>query len=356
MAEWVCAQDPLALGTRQRLATHLLDAVGARIAGSATEEGAMVARLFSEAPLDRAALGAATIKLTEIDDIHMASCTAPGSVVVPAALAIASRMPRSEVFARALRAGYEVITRFGIAVAGPDILHRGIWPTLLAAPLGAAAVTACLLGLDASKTTNALGIALTLMSGSPGGPTGASPRWLLLGIAASEGCVAALAAAEGFDGDPTLLDTDWMVRTHGIYCETAPLVAATQEPGAIAEVSLKPCCAAKQCIAAIDAFRNLLEQGILPTTSFDCAWPFRRHMPPWLAIGTRLEAVWDALPALPIIWPSPPVNPRRWMTSRARILRATQGSLRSWNASKLSARRSGPNIIQGAGRLAWRRS
>ncbi len=263
MAEWVCADDPLPPDTRRQLAIHLLDTVGAWIAGTATEEHAMLTRLFHGEPLDRVALGVATTRLTEIDDIHMASCTTPGSVVVPCALAIAARKPPDAYsFARALHAGYEVITRFGVAVAGPDIVYRGFWPTLLAAPLGAAAVTASLLGLDAGKTAEALAIALTLTSASAGGHRGRPARWLLLGLAARNGCAAALAAAEGFECDRTLLDGDWMVRTHGVPCDSAALVAAAHN--ATGELSLKPYCAAKQCIAAIDAFRKLLGQGIAP--------------------------------------------------------------------------------------------
>ena len=278
MGVWVTAggDDLRPQRVRQLLATHLLDTVGAWIAGSVTGEGEMLARMESNPsqplsilgrqPLDRIALGVATTRLTEIDDIHMPSCTTPSSVVVPTALVIAGRMPRPDAraFAYALSTGYEVMTRFGAAIAGPSILSRGIWPTYLAAPVCAAAVAARLLQLPAEKTANALGIALTMTSGAAGRPQGASPRWLLLGLAARAGCSAALAAAEGYEGDRKLLDDDWMMRTHGINCEAGPLVSATQVDGAVGVLSLKPYCAAKQTIAAIDALRNILGQGISP--------------------------------------------------------------------------------------------
>jgi 2-methylcitrate dehydratase PrpD len=276
MGEWIAASGdaPLSISVREHLAIHLLDTVGAWIAGSATEEGKKLARLESNPdqplcvlgrqPLDRIALGVATTRLTEIDDIHMQSCTTPGAVVVPTALVLAAHIQRRDAraFASALSAGYEVMTRFGVAVAGPSVLQQGIWPTYLAAPVCAAAVAARLLGLTADKTANALGIALAMTTGAPGKPIGASPRWLLLGMAARAGCSAALAAACGYAGDLTLVDDDWMNRTHGIGCDGGPLVAAAHEDGAIGALSLKPYCAAKQTIAAIDAFRNLLNQGI----------------------------------------------------------------------------------------------
>jgi 2-methylcitrate dehydratase PrpD len=258
------------------LAIHLLDTVGAWIAGGATEEGEKLASLvagpgrplsvFDRQPLDRIALAVATTRLTEIDDIHMPSCTTPGSVIIPTALVVAGHLQQRDArgFAHALRAGYEVMTRFGAAISGPRVLERGIWPTYFAAPMCAAAVTARLLGLTAEQTANALGIALAMTSGAPGRPTGASPRWLLLGMAARDGCAAALAAADGYASDRTLLDSDWMTRTHGIACDTGPLVAAVQGDGAVGALSLKPHCAAKQALAAIEAFHNLLGQGISP--------------------------------------------------------------------------------------------
>jgi 2-methylcitrate dehydratase PrpD len=268
--------DLLPESVRKRLSIHLLDTVGAWIAGGATEEGEMLSRLssspseriplFGRQPLDRIALGVATTRLTEIDDIHMSSCTTPGSVIVPTALVIAGSLQRRDAraFAQALCAGYEVMTRFGMAIDGPGILNRGIWPTYLAAPLCAASVAARLLGLSPEKTANAFGIALTMASGAPGRPQGSSPRWLLLGMAARAGCSAALAAAEGYSGDRNLLDGDWMIRTHGFPCNPGTLVGEAHGEGAICAMSLKPYCAAKQTIAAIEAFRNLLSQGVTP--------------------------------------------------------------------------------------------
>jgi 2-methylcitrate dehydratase PrpD len=302
MGDWVAAAGNalVSQSVRERLAIHLLDTAGAWIAGGVTEEGEMLARLasspsqpisvFGRQPLDRIALGVATTRLTEIDDIHMPSCTTPSSVVVPTALGVAGHLQRKDAraFAHALYAGYEVMTRFGVAIAGPRILQHGIWPTYFAAPVCAAAVAARLLGLTADKTADALGIALTMASGAPGRLIGASPRWLLLGNAARAGCTAALAASEGYAGDRKLLDDDWMIRTHGIQCDAGPLVAAARGDGAIAALSLKPYCAAKQTIAAIDALRDILRQGISP----DDIIALRVFVPPAYAemIGHRNAA------------------------------------------------------------------
>jgi 2-methylcitrate dehydratase PrpD len=276
LAERIVSQRerPLSPAVRQRLAIHVLDTVGAWIAGRASDEGAKLSSLESasrlkvtllgNASLDRIALGVATVRLTEIDDIHMASCTTPSSVVVPTCLTMiaSAEKPDTDSFAQALYAGYEIVTRFGAAVDGPEIVYRGIWPTFLAAPLVAAAVTARILGLDAAKTANAFAIALSLTSGALGTPNGQSARWLLLGLAARNGCAAALMADEGYIGDHTLLDGDWLLRTHGISCDAATLLRDRPDGDAINSISLKPYCCAKQCVAAIQAFRNVLDQGV----------------------------------------------------------------------------------------------
>ena len=279
MGEWIAGTRgsvELPAAIRQRLAVHLLDSVGAWIAGRETEEGQKLARLEANArmpfalltrqPLDQIALGVATTRLTEMDDIHMASCTTPGSVAVPTAVVVTAHFQKQDArhFASALSAGYEVMTRFGVAISGASVLNRGIWPTYFAAPLCAAAVAARLMQLTAAQTANALGIALTLASSAPGRPPGASPRWLLAGLAARAGCAAALAAADGYAGDATLLDGDWMARIHGIAFDAGALTAPAAGDGAIGAVSLKPYCAAKQTIAAIDAFRDILSRGVEP--------------------------------------------------------------------------------------------
>lgn len=259
----------------RKLALHLLDTLGAWHAGTRTEDSHLVADLaagtlalppaLADNALDTIARRVATIRNTEIDDIHMASCTTPGSVVVPVALTLVPLLgkPRAKDFARGLAAGYAAMTRLSLAVSGATILYRGVWPTFFTAPVSAAATAATLLGLDAGKTADALAIALTLSSGAPGGHGEASPRWILLGQAARAGVFAALAAAKGYRGDHTLLDGDWLQRTHGLACDVAPWLVPSAQDGAIDAISYKPYCAAKQATSAIDGFRQLLS-GLAP--------------------------------------------------------------------------------------------
>lgn len=250
------------------LPSVLLDIAGSWIAGSATAEARDLApgtlAPLGDGLLDRVARAVATTRLTETDDIHLASCTTAGAVVVPTALVLAPALgvDAPERVARAVAAGYDTMVRFAEAVHGPEILYRGLWPTYLAAPLGAAAVTAALLGLDAGRSAHALAIALAQVSGAPGrGEAGLNPRWLLAGLAARNGVAAAFAAHRGFCGDLALLDGDWLARTHGIDFDPAPMRGAIAGT-AMAEISRKRFCAARQTIASIEAFTTLLANGV----------------------------------------------------------------------------------------------
>ncbi len=253
-------------GAEEKLGLHLLDTLGAWLSGTRAEDSALAAKLAAPQPglaaafdnvLDRVAQRVAIVRCTEIDDIHMQSCTTVGSVVVPVAVTVAGALGTCDAkrFARAIATGYEAMARLSLAILGATILYRGIWPTLFSGPVGAAATAAPLLGLDASQTADAIALALALTSGAAGGGNG---RFVLLGQAARAGVWAALAAAKGYRGDHALLDGDWLQRSHGIALDPAPLIAPREGEGAIAAISYKPFCAAKQNTAAIDGFRQLL--------------------------------------------------------------------------------------------------
>jgi 2-methylcitrate dehydratase PrpD len=249
-----------------KLGHHLLDTLGAWYGGTRTDDALLAMKLAQPQPgfaaatdnaLDRVAQRVAVIRNTEIDDIHMQSCTTIGSVVVPVAVTVAQAVGKASAanFAQAIAAGYEAMARLSLAISGATILYRGIWPTLFSGPVGAAATAAPLLGLNAEQTADAIGIALSLTSGAAGG---GNARFVLLGQAARAGVWAALAAAKGYRGDRALLDGDWLQRSHGIALDAAPLIAPVAGEGAIASISYKPFCAAKQNTAALDGFRQLL--------------------------------------------------------------------------------------------------
>src|SRR5215831_1830236 len=127
-------------------------------------------------------------------------------------------------------AGYEVMVRFGQAIDGPSVLHRGIWPTYFAAPLGVAAVAARLLNLDAQQCARALGLAL--VRSAPGvGHHGVATtsRWLAVGQAAGAGLTAALAGRAGFTSDLGLLEGGYLPGVFDLKPNTAVLTEGLGE-------------------------------------------------------------------------------------------------------------------------------
>ncbi|HTF15631.1 MAG TPA: MmgE/PrpD family protein [Burkholderiales bacterium] len=252
---------------RQALRLHLADTVGAWIAGSATPEGRALVEFGGRAGAgmpDRVATSCALARLSEIDDIHLASGTTPGSLIVPSALTIAASLGRKgAALAEAVAVGYDAMVRLGAALDGPSILYRGIWPTYLAAPFGVAAVAARLFCLDETQAAHALGIALTLSSpgaGRASGPT--TSRWLAIGNAARNGVTAALSAQSGFTADLRIFEEEFFPSMYGLSPDPAVLL---DERPVLGDVSFKPWCAARQTMAATQALKEIIEGGVSPS-------------------------------------------------------------------------------------------
>jgi 2-methylcitrate dehydratase PrpD len=255
---------------RAQLGLHLTDTVTAWIATRATREAQVLRKFQGEAKQSEADAGldilvnCALTRLSEIDDIHLASMITPGSIVIPGALAIAAQLPPDPVaLSEAIVAGYEAMIRLGLAVDGPGILYRGIWPTYLAAPFGIAAVAARLFELSAEETAHALALALTLAApgvGHHNAPTGS--RWFAAGSAARNGLVAAQAARSGITSDLNLLEGSFFRAVFNILPKAEALIEGLGASPKLAEVSFKPWCAARQTMAATQALREIMDEGV----------------------------------------------------------------------------------------------
>jgi 2-methylcitrate dehydratase PrpD len=292
LAAFVTKADAAALPAAEQAAQrrHLLDTVVAAAAAARSGEGRALATLFRARALPEI-IGqrAATIRLSEIDDIHLPSCTTPSAAAVATALSLAAEAAAAGPVAAqhggcdpgrvasAVWAGTELMTRLGEAVRGPDILYRGIWPSYLAAPLAVAATAARMRELDPRQTTDALSLALMLSAGGVGRMHGSpSARWVLFALAVAAGISAVDAAQAGYGGDPALLDGNWFQDTHGCALDRDHLAALSAEHSVYAALSLKPFCSAKQAIAAVEALRIVLESGVRP----DAITALRVRVPP----------------------------------------------------------------------------
>lgn len=136
---------------------------------------------------------------SEVDDLHLGSCTTPGAVVMPALLAAASFGGPIDAgrVAAAAAAGYETVARLGAAISGPQVLAAGIWPTLAVAPIGAAVTVARALGGGPAEVRAALVAAGSMVA--LGRPANEAARWLSFGGAVAGGVAAGLAAMDERD-------------------------------------------------------------------------------------------------------------------------------------------------------------
>jgi 2-methylcitrate dehydratase PrpD len=263
VAEGIRGRVPPATWAAARL--HVIDTVGAWIAGVHTAEGRALIAFRGPAP--DLATACAVARSSEIDNIHLASATTPGGIVIPAALVIAATHGEADTDAvcEAIVAGTEAMVRLGAALGGPGILYRGIWPTYFAAPFGVAAVAARLCELDTGQTANALASALALASAGVGHHNATTTaRWFAIGNAARNGLAAARAAGQGFTSDIGLLDGGFLQGAYGI---TADIDAFTRDLGerlALDDTSFKPWCAARQTMAATQALREVVTAGVAP--------------------------------------------------------------------------------------------
>lgn len=215
----------------------------------------------------KAALANGTMALgIEYEDVHIGSQLHPYAAVVSSALAVAEKEKLSgRELITAIVSGYEVMARTSIASGrymGRRTLSRGLYPTQVFGVLGAAAVTAKLLGLDAEKTAIALGLAGEQSAGTmQSHAEGVWSRRFHGGKAAENGITAGYLAAKGFIGPSKILEGDFGIYK-GLALEFAPqrLTAGLGESYEIMEIMLKvhACCAVWH--STIDAVLQLREE------------------------------------------------------------------------------------------------
>ena len=266
LGEFFAQPHPLPADVQRLLRLHVTDTVAAWVTGSRTPDGralcALRAGLEGDSVDAAVAVNCATTRMTEIDDIHVAAMITPGSIIVPAVLSIAvSRSISPETIRRAIISGYEAMIRFGLAINGPMVLPRGIWATYFSAPFGVAAAASCLMRLDAKRTAHALAIALTKSIPGVGKVDDVvKGRWLAAGKAAVAGLHAAQAASTGATSTLDLFESDRFQTSHEIEVDAPQLTKQLGERVMLREVAFKPWCAARQTMAATQAFKEMISR------------------------------------------------------------------------------------------------
>lgn len=165
--------------------------------------------------------------------------------------------------------GYETQARIGLACR--EARRLGYMVLSLAGALGCAAAGAKILRLDARQTVNALSIAASQASGL-GYQTGSMAHIVEMGFAARNGLTAAMLAADGFTGQPDILEAQrglFNIITAGNIENPGALLADWGAPYRVLEVGIKdyPCCYHLQRIIA--AMRALREAGTISADTVD---------------------------------------------------------------------------------------
>ena len=224
---------------------RVLDTLGLVLAGASTDAAAAARMTASrqgksdEAAIlpesDRAAAAwtafvhGVSAHCRDFDDTFQDSVVHPGSVVVPAALAVGEVTGAADTeIAASIVAGYEVAARLG-GVAGRRFHMRGLHATGIVGPFAAAAAAGRLMGLDGAAIANAFGLAGSMAGGLMAFVAdGSWSKWLHAGWAAHGGIVAAQMAAQGFRGPAGVLDG-----RHNLYA--ALLAGEEVSPATVAE-------------------------------------------------------------------------------------------------------------------------
>lgn len=199
----------------------------------------------------------------DFDDTHAAGLVHATAVSLPAAFTVGEETGTSgAAVLDALVAGAETACRVGLA-APYGFQTRGLHATMIGGVFSSAVIASRLMGLNADRTTDALGIA-----GSQAGGllaflgTGASTKQLHPGLASQAGILAARLAAAGATGPDTVFDGP-----HGVF---DTLADGPTDPSSIAQglgdrweclrIGIKPYPACQLSHATLDATAVVLEE------------------------------------------------------------------------------------------------
>lgn len=227
LAEFIAGLKPqdVPRATQDVLAKALVDSVGCGLYGLTTpwgrimrdyakdRQGPAEAGLWggqARVSVNNSVMSAGTaIHSFDFDD-HSRAKIHPGALVVPVILALGEREGADgQTAMAAMAAGYETMNRVSQAANPSRARMRGWHLTGTTGTLAAAAAACVILGLDASTTASALGLAGTQSAGlwaftADGGMS----KRMHPGRSAEAGVAAALLAARGFVGPRYILEAE----------------------------------------------------------------------------------------------------------------------------------------------------
>lgn len=194
----------------------------------------------------------------ELDDFHPLGPLHSASLLLPVLLALADMQPVSGAeFLRAAVAGFEVGPRVGMALHGAQMLSRGWHSGSVFGTHAAAAASGVLLGLDAARCEDALGLAGTQSGGLMAAQYEAMCKRMHHGFAARAGLTAACLAAGGYTGVKRVFERDYggflSVFGEGHAPEAERIVDGLGERWETRRITIKPYAAMGALHAPLDA-------------------------------------------------------------------------------------------------------
>jgi 2-methylcitrate dehydratase PrpD len=199
---------------------HILDTLAAIVSGSemkagkvaipyvksqgGVEEAQVIGSKVVTSAINAAFANAMMAHADETDDSHEKSLTHPGCAVVPAALAVAEREGADGIrFLKAVVAGYDVGTRFTMALGVDNLRSKGRSTHATGGNFGAAAAAASVLQLDAKQVSYVLDYASNQSAGAlhyVQDEEHVEKAFVFAGMPAQSGATAALLVRSGFTG------------------------------------------------------------------------------------------------------------------------------------------------------------
>jgi 2-methylcitrate dehydratase PrpD len=278
---------PLPPEVAERARLHLLDTLAAMISGTRLDGGraalAFAATLGPGAASvpgtalrlrasDAALVNGMAAHADETDDTHAESLTHPGSVVVPAALAVAEEAGASgEALLRAVALGYDVCCRMGRTLGSYDFFARGFDPHSFGGVFGAAAAAGALLDFDERQMRHCLSYAAQQASGVVTWVRDSAhieKAFDFAGMPAHNGVLAAQMVAAGLTGVDDVFDgTPSFLSAFNPDHDPQILVAGLGERFDVAGTSIKKWCVATPAQASLDGLYEIMRRERLDLAS-----------------------------------------------------------------------------------------
>jgi 2-methylcitrate dehydratase PrpD len=283
LAELVLGIREAALTETDRFAVrqHLLDGLASGLAGCRSKEFLDLVGL-SAVPASGVADSSDNDDLSILQDLGMLWAFAingsvaedgsregachPAAAVVPV-IAAFSQGRSWDAIDRAVIAGYDVMVRMA-RCGNPHFARKGFHATAVAAPFGAAAAAAQLLGYDLQATQNALCLAAMGSSGLMASFKNGSTQPLQVAWGVRSGIAAALLAGKGNLGYLNILEEGFFPAYLGSGVDET-IRRSLEYRYAINGCYLKPYPGCRHMHASLDAFNNIVMQHDLKPEHID---------------------------------------------------------------------------------------